>query len=172
LARAGRIFDRILNIAAILAASMLAFTMLAVGVEVFSRFFFGESLTWVIDIASMLLLYITLLSAGWLLREKGHIRIDALAIRLSPKKQRYLRIFTSIITTLIFAIIVWYGAKSTWYFYELGYWMPYSLETPKYLIIIVIPVGAFLLFIQSLRDIYKLLRNDNLPSKSASGIKE
>lgn len=172
LERAGQIFDRILNIATIVAAAMSGFIMLAICLEVFSRLLFGQSLTWIVDITSMLLLYMTLLSAAWLLREEGHIRIDTLAERLGPQKKRYLRLFTSILTALIFAIITWYGAKSTLYFYKLGYWIAVSLETPKYLVVIVIPLGAFLLFIQSLRDIYKLLKSDILPAKSSAGINE
>ena len=133
--------------------------MLAVSTGVFMRYFIGIPLTWAIDVSAILLLYVTFLAAPWLLREDGHVKMDLLVSRLNPRYQSFLNIFTSIIGLIIFATITWYGAKSTWIHYETGFWMPTALETPKYLILVIIPAGSCLVFIQFIRRTHRLLRN-------------
>ncbi|MFC1868406.1 TRAP transporter small permease [Thermodesulfobacteriota bacterium] len=159
LARIGNLFDRILDIAAFLAAAMIAFAAVVVCAEVLIRYFIGETLPWVIDICAILLLYVTLLSAAWLSRSEGHVIMDLLINRLNPRYKLVLNIFTSIVGAIIFGFLTWYGAKTTWIYYKMGYWMPTTLETPKFLVLIIIPIGSFLLFIQLIRKTCSYLRS-------------
>ena len=151
LTRAARVFDRVLNIAAIVAAAMIVFQMLSVSIQVIVRYFFGVALTWVIDISAIMLLYMTFLIAAWLLRTEGHVTMNLVISRLKPKYQSFLNILTSIVGTLICAAVIWYGAKCTWLHYQTGFETPTYLETPKWIILGIIPVGSFLLLIQFLR---------------------
>lgn len=111
-------------------------------------------MTWVIDVCSILLVYFTFLAAAWLLKNDGHVMVDMVINVLKPKHRILLNIITSTLTSIIFIILVWYSLKSTWAHYVAGYWMPTPLETPKWLVMGIVPVGSFLLFIQSLRKTY------------------
>ena len=153
-----RVFDRLIEAAATVAASMIVFAMLAVCGGIVMRYFFNQPQTWVIDISAILLLYITFLAAAWLLRLDAHVKVDLLLKPLHPKYQSFLNIITSIISLAVFLVITWYGAKAAWINFEMGYFLPTQLETPKWIVIVIIPVGAFFLLIQLLRRIRYLLR--------------
>jgi len=168
--KSGRVFDRVLEIAATIAMSMIMFAMLAVCMEVTVRYFTGKSLTWVEDISSMLLLYITFLGAAWLLRIDGHVKVDLVTNRLSPRYQLFFNLFTSVVSAIAFLVIVWYGAEFTFIQFRSGYYMPTPLETPQWVVVIIIPAGCMLLFIQLLRNIRSLLKMRALESAEDQGI--
>ncbi len=169
--RVGHIFDRILDIAAALTMIMVIFIMLAVSTAVTMRYFGGGSLTWVVDVSSIILLHITFLGAAWLLRSDGHIKVDLVINRLNSRHQSFLNLSTSLIAVLIFAFITWYSAKSTWAYYLAGDYMPGLLQIPKWLVIDIIPIGSFLLFIQSLRRCYGYLKPEFTTSRGKCGHK-
>jgi len=153
-----RIVDRIIDIGAILSAAIIVFALFAVNVEVFMRYFVGEVLTWVIDITAILLIFMTFLGGAWLLRKDGHVVMDIVVIRLNPKTQSLLNIINCTVVTILCAVMIWYGTKSTWFHYQMGIWIPTALETPKWIVLSIIPLGSFLLFIQALRKTYTLLK--------------
>jgi TRAP-type C4-dicarboxylate transport system permease small subunit len=159
LTKVGHVFDRILDIGAILGAAIIVFSVLGVCVQVVMRYFMGEPLTWMIDVTALLLLDMTFLGAAWLLRKEGHVSMDMVMNRLNPRHQSLLNIITSIVSAIVLAVITWYGAKTTWIYFEMGYWMSTTLSTPKWLVLGIIPVGSFLLFIQFLRRTYGYLRS-------------
>ena len=152
------IFDRILDIAGILGMVAILSSLFFVCVRVFSRLSFDEPLNWVIDVASILLLYSTFLGAAWLLRDDGHPTVDIAVSLLKPKHHKLLDIITSILSILIFAIITWYGVKVTWASYADGLWLNTTLRPPKYIVQGIIPAGSFLLFVQLIRKTYGLIK--------------
>ena len=158
MAKFARVFDRILDIGATLAAAMLIFSMLAVCAAITVRYFLNEPQTWVTDVAAIILLYFTFLTAAWLLRAEGHVKMELVISRLSQRHQSFLNIFTSVVGLAVFSVITFYGAKFTLMYYQMGYYMPTPLETPKFLIILIIPLGSILLVIQFLRRIRGYLR--------------
>jgi TRAP-type C4-dicarboxylate transport system permease small subunit len=113
----------------------------------------------VIDVSAILLLYMTFLAAAWLSRSEGHVIMDLVINRLNPRHRFFLNVSTSIVGAIIFAVLTWYGAKTTWVYYKMGYWMPTTLETPKFLVLAIIPIGSCLLFIQLLRRAYGYLNS-------------
>jgi len=61
---------------------------------------------------------------------------------------------SSIIGILICLVLVWYGIQVSWQFTAEGISDPTILELPKGPILIIIPLGSFLLLIQFLRNIH------------------
>ncbi len=151
------IIDNTNYLLAILAGLLIIFLMLTVTYEVVVRYFLGQSLIWTVEITGYILLYVTFLSAAWLLGREEHVKMDLVLNRLSPKAQAILNTITSVIGAIICLIIVWFGIKVTWQFYQLGYLATSELRPPQFLIILIIPVGSFLLFIQFLRRSYGYL---------------
>ena len=155
--KAVAIFDRTLDVSVILASALLAFTLLSICAEVVLRYFFGSPLSWVVEISEMNLLYITFLAAAWVLRRKGHVKIDLLLNRLKPRTQALLGIIISIIGAIVFMFLIWYGAQVTWDNFLRGTYRSTVLEIPNAAVLFIIPLGSFLLFIQFLRDGYGYL---------------
>jgi TRAP-type C4-dicarboxylate transport system permease small subunit len=81
----GLIMSKIKRAEIVLAVSMFAFIVAIIAAQIFIRYIFGKPLTWAEELASLLLIYLTFLTADIVYREKGHISIDYFVNFLSPK---------------------------------------------------------------------------------------
>ena len=156
------LFDRILNVSAVLGGLLLVLIMLAVSTKVVFRYFLHMGLLGVDEISEILLLCITFLGAAWLLRRGGHITIDLLFIRLKPKTQTWLNLITSVLGMIMSLILVWYGTAAIVSFWQRGVMTPTILELPRAATIAIIPVGSFLLGIQFLRRAWSCISEQRL----------
>lgn len=158
LANVNKIYNRVIELGALIAGVLLIFLMLSVTLEVTLRYFLGRPTSWVGEICGYILLYIPFLVAAWVLRKDGHVRMDLVIITLSPKTQSLLNAITSFVCAAICFLLTWYGIKVTLYFSNLGYKTPTVLMLPKSIIIAVIFVGSFLLAVQFLIGTFNHLR--------------
>jgi C4-dicarboxylate transporter DctQ subunit len=145
------IFDRLMDVMAMLAGVILVFIMLFICLEVILRDLFNYPIVGVTQITECLLLYITFLGSAWLLREEGHVKVDILIDRLNPKAAAFLGIIGSVIGIIVSVILTFFGFSLTWYFYRKGLYTPTILELPLSLIIIIIPIGSLMLIVQFIR---------------------
>lgn len=157
-ARVGAIFDGILNVFAFVSALLLAFIMVSICLEVVMRYFLNRPLVWVIEMSEYALLYITFLGTAWLLRREGHVTVDVLLVRLSPKSQAALGLFSSAIGIVISFVLVWYGSEVAWDHYQRGIFKPTVLQFPTAPILAIIPIGSIILVMQFIRRGYLFLR--------------
>ena len=147
-------FDRIIDLAAILGAVLVFLIMLSVALDVVMRYFLGRPMIWVLQMTEIGLLYITFLGAAWVLRKEGHVKMDLLLTRLSPRRQAVLNFFTSILGAVICLVIVWYGAQTTWDHFQRSWILEGAIDLPLAPFLAIIPIGVSLLFIQFLRRSY------------------
>jgi C4-dicarboxylate transporter, DctQ subunit len=151
------IFDHLNDYAVILAGAIIIFIMISVTVDVTLRFLFSRPLDWTLDISQILLLYIPFLSAAWVLRKDGHIRIDILFDLFPIRMRNVLNNVNAILGALIFLLITWYGSQVT--LDLIGkHALEQRLDIPTFSIIIIIPIGSFLLFLQYSRLAWTLFR--------------
>lgn len=150
--------DRIIELAALLAAILIVLTMLAINADVVWMHLFGGSIIWVLEIATFCLLYITFLGAAWLLKREGHVKMDLVLARLKPRAQVTLNVITSIFGIIICLVLVWWGVKVTWEHFQEAYYIRSLINYPTWPLIAIIPVGSFLFFIQFLRRTYGYMR--------------
>ena len=78
-------FDLLLNLLAIVAAGLLALMFLSIIYDVTTRNLRIFSVTWVVALTEYGLLYVTALGAPWLLRERGHVSMEALRSMVPPR---------------------------------------------------------------------------------------
>lgn len=154
LKKAIAIFDAIINLSNIAAMLLCFFAMLASSYEVIMRYCLNRPTTWVTEITSYSLLFITFLAAPWLLKQDGHVRVDILLDRLSPKTQAAFHLISSILGAAVCMTLFWYGARVSWNVFMRGYYQFSVLDIPYVYVISVVPVGSLLLFIQFLRNAY------------------
>ncbi len=155
LTKAGSVFDRLLDLFAILAGIVISFITISVCAGILSRYFLNRPISWVMEISEYGLLYMTFLVAAWVLRHEQHVSVDLVYNRLSRRNQSIASIFTSIVAGIVFLLITFYGFKVTKHQFDTKYFTPTILEAPKFAITLVIPVGTSLLFIQIMRKIYR-----------------
>jgi C4-dicarboxylate transporter, DctQ subunit len=148
-------FDQLLNIMMFLAGIMLIFIMLSVCFEVILRTFFNGSLMWITEVSEILLLYITFLGSAWVLREDGHVKVDIILTHLKPRIMAFLGIISSILGIFVSLVLTAYGFKVTLNCLNKSMYTPTAMEIPMALILIVIPLGSLMLFIQFIRRALK-----------------
>ncbi len=145
------IFNSIVNIGGALSGGLLVVVMLLTSIKVIFRYVLREGLLGVDQISGTLLLYITFLGAAWVLRREEHVTIDLLVTRLSPKVQRWMNVFNSILGALICLILTIYGTLEVIYSWQRGILIPAEIEIPRVINLAVIPLGSFFLFLQFMR---------------------
>lgn len=156
--RAVKIFDWVLNILATVAGILILLVAVSVSYSVTLRYLHITPPIWILQCTEYALLWITFLAAAWLLRKDGHVRIDTIVIRLSPRIQRILEIVTSVLGILICSVIAWFGTTKTFDLYARGIMDVKGVTLPEYPLFLVIPLGGLLLLIQFARNLVKALR--------------
>jgi len=151
LSKLTKFFDFMLDIMFVLAGLLLMFAMVSISVAIASRYFLGMPIGWVVEISAYIMLYITFLVAAWVLRDDGHISIDVVILMFRPKIRYLMDFITSIVGSIVFLIITWYGGKVSWDLFKLNYFTETMLELPKCIFIGIISFGSFTLSLQLLR---------------------
>lgn len=151
LRRASSFFDRVLDVLAAIAACLIGFICVIVSVEIAARYFFNRPQEWVLETTEYCLLWITFLATAWVLRNEQHVNIDILINTLGTKSQALLNSVTSFLSSIVCLTIFAYGARVNWDYYQRGVIIPKTMQLPKSPLMIIITVGALLLFIQFLR---------------------
>ena len=144
---------------------LLALTALFTNYDIFLRYFYLQPTSWAVDYVEYALVYSTLLAAAWLSRTDGHVKLTFLYDRFSHKGKLILDILNSTIGAVATAIIIWYGGAETISAYLRGIIIFRPVSIPKWVILIVIPIGMFLLFTSLIRNVFDLvskLKNYNM----------
>lgn len=160
------LFDRTVTILAIAGAVCLAAIMFVVDYGVVARLV-GYPQKWVIEIGQYLLLYFTFLTATWILRMDGHVRVPIVISRLSLKTQQLLKSITYLISAAICVILVWRSTLITWEYFQSGYEFETQIHMPAGPLVAIIAIGSLFLFIQFLRISHGSFRDWRAPRDQA-----
>ncbi|MFC1868532.1 TRAP transporter small permease subunit [Thermodesulfobacteriota bacterium] len=155
--RLGWAFDRLLDFTALLACLLVIFLLLSVCYEVVMRYFFDAPTDWVVEYASLTVLWIPFLVSAYVLRLDRHTRMDILVSRFSPTTQAVINVISYIICAIICAGVAIYGTKVTWYYYTNSSVTETFLMLTKWPLMSIIPFSCILLFIEIIRKILKSL---------------
>ncbi len=171
LARSGTIFDHIIRVIFLLTCIVLALIMLSVVLEVVMRYFLDRPLIWTIEAVSFALVFITFLSAAWILKKDKHVKLDLVIDRLNPRAQAQLNMIIYVFSSIVWLVVTWYSGLATWHLFQTGERIETMMEPLKAPLVAMVPVGSFLLFIQSLRGAYGYLEGRRALSEQKDGRK-
>jgi TRAP-type C4-dicarboxylate transport system permease small subunit len=101
------IFDRVLNLLAIIAAAIIPFVFAAIVYDVTTRTLRVFQINWAVAITEYALLYVAALGAPWLLREKGHVSMEAFRAVLPARVNRLTEIIVIILCTVACLVVAW-----------------------------------------------------------------
>ena len=79
------IIRKIKRVEIVLAVLMFGFIVSIIAAQIFVRYLFGKPFPWAEELASLLLIYLTFLTADIVYKEKGHISIDYFINFFSPR---------------------------------------------------------------------------------------
>jgi len=127
------------------AAAMAAICLISFG-NVVVRYATNASFAFTEEFSVFLLVFMTFVGASAAFASNEHIRITFFLQRMSPPLRWLCEIVTLLVTTLMFALILWYGAEVT---YDEWYWGETSpgLGNPTWVYTIWLPIlaGAIIL---------------------------
>lgn len=151
------IFDRLIEISLGVAIAIIIFLAIGINARVGIRYTLGFPINWVIDFSTIFQIYLTFLAAAWLLKEEGHVSIDIILTFLKPHHRYFIQVINSILCTVICMILTIYGAIETWSSWKSKLYLGMPLEPPKWISLIVIPLGTLFLMIQFIRRTFGFL---------------
>jgi TRAP-type transport system small permease protein len=140
-------FDRVLIrvnrwvVIVILAAmAVMVFTNVAL------RFLTDQSILWVEEVSRYLMIWLTFLGAGLVLRYGGHIGIDTLQEAL-PRQAAWIRMAIYALLLIFFATMLWLGAR-----YSMVTWGQTTpvMQIPIGAVYLALPIGFALLIVHLL----------------------
>jgi C4-dicarboxylate transporter, DctQ subunit len=146
-----QVHDHISDYCAYLGAFLLLVLPFIMSYEVVMRYFFNDPTIWAVDFCEYILIYTAFLTAPWLMREKGHVNLSFVVDRLGDRGRTILELCQSLAGVVISLLLTLSGMEATRYAAVKGVLIVRPLVVPKYLILIVIPFGAFLLFLYFVR---------------------
>jgi len=146
-----KIFDRVIDVMAALAAVILVFICAAVCYTIGMRFLFTKTTIWIMQTTEYALLWIVFLATTWLLREGGHITTDIITVHLKDKTKGYLECVMFVIAGLACAVMVYFGVVHVCDCIAGGVTDVRAVTVPKSAVFFIIPTGFALLTIQFFR---------------------
>ena len=135
--------------------------------EVVLRKGFNAPTIWAFELTTILYGVHFMLGGPYTLLHKGHISIDLIHSRFSPKLRAYIDVFTYILFFFLFNIVLlWMGTKFAWTSIEMLEKSASPWRPPIYPIKAVIPITFFLLILQGLskfiRDLTFIIKGDEI----------
>lgn len=140
--------------------------------DVMARYLLRQPTIWAVDLSEYALVWITFLAAPWVLKQRGHVRIEIFVDRLPFHLRWPLDVFTSAIGAVGCAILAWQGAVTTWDSYTRGLTMAKAWEVPQFLLYLIIPIGSLLLAVEFARYVSHHLRERRADSIVSERVEE
>ena len=139
--------------------AMVVPLMLLTFADVMLRGFFNKPIPGTFEISQYMLAFFILLGAAYTQQVRGHVGVNFITSRLSPRLQAVCEIVTALLSLFIIAILVWQG----WVEGIAEKAVSDQLRIPQYPFKVLVAVGAFLLWLELLLELFgsfgKLRRN-------------
>ena len=92
IAKYKRLLDKLRKIELFCAISMFGFIILIITMQIIFRYFLNKPFSWVEELASLLLIYLTFITADIVYAQKGHISVTYFVNFLSKRQNALLNI--------------------------------------------------------------------------------
>lgn len=155
-----KVYDRLVDGLAALAAVLLTAMALWVTYEVVARYAFAAPTFWVVELSEYTLLYATFLGGPWLVRRNGHVRIGVVFDRLPARVQVHLGALLALVCAVCCAILVYLGVRDLAEAWTRAQLMPGLMQMPRWLVVLCIPVGSLFLTTEFVRQAIELARGE------------
>lgn len=144
-----RIINHATSFLAWVTGAVIIGIMLLTVTNVFLRYLFRWSLIGTVEITGYyLMVAIAFLPLAYgLVTKEGHVRVELLTSRLSPRKRAISEAAGLLLSLVIYICIVWYGAAGAYNAWKVGDVVP-TVNIPSWPARALIPIGGSLLCLQ------------------------
>ncbi|MEP2983690.1 MAG: TRAP transporter small permease [Roseibium sp.] len=150
------------------AGAMLVWLMISVVLSVVMRNAGMQPFAWLFTSSEYAILYMTMLGAPWLVREKGHVHIELVTAALPDKMRRVVSRLVAVICVLTSAILAWKGAEMFLTNIARNDLDVRAYYFPKWILSIAFPVSFGLMAVEFSRFVF----GDDLMHSGEAGIHE
>ena len=135
-------------------AAVLLFVILSVmGAHVFARYVFKSPFSWSEEFVRLTLIWMTFISAAFVMAEKRHITVDILSKRLSHRGKVWLECFSHFVVAGACLMLLIGGRHFVWHMSKV---VSPSLEIPKIWWYSSVSVGMLLIAIHSIVNLLQV----------------
>jgi TRAP-type C4-dicarboxylate transport system permease small subunit len=149
-----RLYDLVLYGMAFIAGGMLVWLMVAVVVAVLMRNVGLQPFAWLFTSTEYALLYMTMLGAPWLVREKGHVHIELVTALLPSWLRRIVSRGVALGCVLVAAILAWKGYDLVMTNIARGDYDVRAYYFPRWILTISFPVSFALMMVEFSRFVF------------------
>lgn len=138
--------------------------------EVVARYLFSAPTKWSNEVSQYLLAAVAMLGGAFCLAEGGHVRVDILYRNFRPRTRAMVEIISCCMVVIFVTAMVWKGGELCYDALVQNKKSMTILELPLFPSMVMVPVGAFLLGIQSLARAFRgllLLLGEGAPEIKA-----
>lgn len=158
-----RAYDAVIGGALKFGNVLVAGIFLAIIYDVAQRSIGFRPPDWTSALSEYAMLYMTMLAAPALVRERGHVAVDSFLAKLRPNARRWVERLIYLLCIAICLLLAWYGGFMTWDAAVRGEMDVRSIELPRWALVGILPVGFVLCAIEFAR----LLASGAPPSADA-----
>jgi len=124
--------------------------------EITMRYIFNAPTLWVHETSGFLFAALSLLAGAYCLREDGHVKMDFLYARWSPRVRAIVDILTTPLPAVFCAILLWKGGVHAWLSVKALETSSSAWEPPLWPFKLILPLAALML---SAEVMVKFFRN-------------
>jgi TRAP-type mannitol/chloroaromatic compound transport system permease small subunit len=118
--------------------------------EIFVRYLFNSPTIWAHEVSQMLYGTYVILLGGYLQQRNGHVNVDILYNRFTPRTRAIINLFTWLLFFFFCGAILYKGWGMAWDSFKFRETDPTVFAPPIYPLKMMIPLGALLLLLQGL----------------------
>ena len=149
-----RIYDAALALMALLAAATLVWLMVSVVLSVAMRNMGVQPWAWLFTSAEYGILYMTMLGAPWLVRERGHVHIELVTAALPGRLRRIVSRAVAAACVAISLILAWYGFELFMTNLERNDYDVRAYFYPRWLLTISFPIAFSFMAVEFARFVF------------------
>ena len=149
-----RFYDAILVSMALVAAATLVWLMISVVLSVIMRNLGIQPWAWLFTSAEYGILYMTMLGAPWLVRERGHVHIELVTAALTPGLRRIVSRTIAVACVAVSLILAWYGLDLFLTNVERNDYDVRAYFYPRWLLTITFPIAFSCMAIEFARFVF------------------
>jgi TRAP-type transport system small permease protein len=165
-----RLFGRVLDAFAVVAALILLAMVVIVTADILLRNLAALSISWSNEVTEYALYLITLLTAPWLLRRGQHVRLDIILTLVPPRIAWLMEVVGDVLGFAVCLVMVRYGAAMTIDSARLGAITIKNLVFPEWWLLAPLPIAFVLLAIEFVFRFERLLRGERARRIEATSV--
>jgi len=124
-------------------------------IEIFARDVLGQATSWANETTIYLSACAYLLSGGYALAHRRHVRIDVIYDRLSVTMRARLDLFTFVFFCLYTGALIWVGSTLAWTSFSVGEGTGTPWNPPIWPVKFAIPLAGLLLLLQGISNLLR-----------------